>query len=378
MESHPINGCLIFIFMQPQKYLKQLIDPFFQTGRTKEIFTYNPAIQEVRKDAAKVSIEVYNYNFQEIDEYSLMEILETSPFKNDPKITWINIEGISKKQVEQIAAHYGIHNLLVEDILSIGQRPKMDDIDGVLFCLLNMLYFNEQYGSVEQEQVSIAFGENFVITFQEDEHRDVFNSIREKLKLSSSKIRQRGADYLCYSLLDMIVDHYFEVMDKLGERIEKLEEEVIRARSKRPLAQLNALRKEMIVLKRNVAPVRDIINGLIKSESQLLDANNDKYFKDVYDHILQANEVADNYRDMLSNLQDLYISQVNLKMNEVMKVMAVVTCLLAPGTVIGGIFGMNFDVIPTAHQYWGFYVAVGLMLAIPIIMLIIFKRRGWF
>ncbi len=364
--------------MQPQKILKQLIDPFLKTGRTKEIFTYNPAIQEVRKDAEKVVIEVYNYNGQMLEEYSPGEIQETLRFRDDTKITWINIEGICKNDVEQVAAHYGIHNLLVEDILSIGQRPKMDDIDGILFCLLNMLYFNEQYGSVEQEQVSIAFGENFVITFQEDEHRDVFNSIREKLKLNSSKIRQRGADYLCYSLMDMIVDHYFEVMDKLGERIEMLEEEIIRARNKRPLAQLNAMRKEMIVLKRNVSPVRDIINGLIRSESPLLDPNNDKYFKDVYDHIMQANDAAENYRDILSNLQDLYISQVNLKMNEVMKVMAVVTCLLAPGTVIGGIFGMNFEVIPIAHQYWGFYITVGLMLVIPIIMLVIFKRRGWF
>jgi magnesium transporter len=144
------------------------------------------------------------------------------------------------------------------------------------------------------------------------------------------------------------------------------------------LAEINDFRKELIVLKRNVVPVRDLVNGFIKSDSALLQERTTKYFKDVYDHILQANEFAENYRDMMMNLQDLYLSNVNLKMNEVMKVMAVVTCLLAPATVIGGIFGMNFDVIPIAHQNWGFYSTVGIMVFIPLVMIIIFKRRGWF
>lgn len=364
--------------MRPDKYLKHLMEPLFNTGRTKEIFTYNPSIPPVRKDADKVTIHVYHYNHDSFDEHIFDHINDTLPFRESEKISWINIDGICKTDVDKIATHFGIHPLLADDIQSIGQRPKMDDIEGVLFCLLNMLYFNEQYGSVEQEQISIVLGRNFVITFQEDAKRDVFNGIRDKLRISNSKVRLRGADYLCYNLLDMIVDHYFTVMEKLGDRLEALEEEIIRAKSKRPLAKLNNLRKEMIVLKKNVAPVRDIINGFIRSESDLLQENTDKYFKDIYDHIIQANDATENYRDILSNLHDLYISQVNLKMNEVMKVMAIVTCLLAPGTVIGGIFGMNFEVIPITHQQWGFYIAVGLMLIFPIIMLVIFKRRGWF
>jgi magnesium transporter len=254
----------------------------------------------------------------------------------------------------------------------------MDDIEGVLYCLLNMLYFNDKNCSVEIEQVSIVLGRNFVITFQEDASRDVFNGVRDKLKLGGSKVRQRGADYLCYSLLDMIVDHFFDVMEKLGEKIEDLEEEIIRVGNTRSLAKINNFRKELIILKRNVGPVRELINGFIKSESELVDERNHKYFKDVYDHIVQANDFADNYRDMMTTLQDLYLSKVNLRLNEVMKVVAIVTCLLAPATVIGGIFGMNFDVIPYAHQVWGFYAAVGAMFIIPIVMLILFKRRGWF
>jgi magnesium transporter len=157
-----------------------------------------------------------------------------------------------------------------------------------------------------------------------------------------------------------------------------LEEKIIRGSNTRTLAVINSLRKELIVLKRNVSPVRELINGFIRSESDLLEERTTKYFKDVYDHILQANDLAENYRDMMMNLQDLYLSNVNLKTNEVMKVMAIVTCLLAPATVIGGIFGMNFDRIPYLHHQYGFFIAVGLMLIVPIWMLVAFKRRGWF
>jgi len=153
----------------------------------------------------------------------------------------------------------------------------------------------------------------------------------------------------------MIVDNYYVVMEKLGERIESLEEDIVRNANTRSLAKINMLRKEMIILKRSVAPVRELVNGILRSESELIEERTEKYFKDVYDHIIQANDLAENYRDMMMNLNDLYLSNVNLKMNEVMKVMAVVTCLLAPATVIGGIFGMNFESIPLLHNKWGIF-----------------------
>ena len=191
-------------------------------------------------------------------------------------------------------------------------------------------------------------------------------------------MRQSKGDYLLYSMIDLIVDNYFSVMELLSDEIELLEEELVRRSTKRSLAKINMVRKELIVLKRNIAPVRDLVNGIIRSESDLLEDRTTKYFKDIYDHISQAQDLSENYRDMMMSMQGLYINNVNLKMNEVMKVMAVVTCLMAPATVIGGIFGMNFDVIPFAHQRLGFYSTVGAMLMIPMIMLIIFKRRGWF
>jgi magnesium transporter len=363
-----------------KKYFRYLIPvSLFGTNRTKEILNVNPTLNLSRKEAGKVFITVYDYDEGSLIECHHSKVEESFLYKENKHISWINIDGLRKNDVDLISEKYGIHPLIAEDILSVGQRPKMDEVDSILYCLLNMLYYNEITQTVEQEQVSVVLGKGFVITFQEDPQKDVFNPIREKLKMPNSKLRLRGADYLCYSLLDHIVDNYFFVMEKLGERIEQVEEEVIRNSNTRSLARINQLRKELIVLKRNIAPVRDLVGGIIRSESDLLDDSTTKYFKDVQDHITQAHDLSENYRDIMISMQDLYINNVNLKMNEVMKVMAIVTCILAPATVIGGIFGMNFDTNVTFfHKPWGFYIAIAFMLLIPIWMLWAFRKRGWF
>ena len=365
--------------IRPEKYLKYLYLPnIFGTQRTKEILSVNPTVEPQREEAREVNIFVYDYDTQALVEKQLSGIKESFYYKNSNRTSWINIDGIRKADVEAICNHFGIHYLVMEDVLSINQRPKMDEVEGVLFCLLNMLYYNEKKQTVEQEQISIVLGRDFVISFQEDAQRDVFNPLRGKLRINNSKLRQSGADYLCYSMLDLIVDNYFLVMEKLGEQIEMVEEEVVRRSNTRSLARINQLRKEVIVLKRNLAPVRDLIAGIIRSESELLDDKTTKYFKDVHDHILQAYDLSENYRDIMMSMQDLYLNNVNLKLNEVMKVMAIVTCLLAPATVIGGIFGMNFDAIPYLHNEYGFWIAVGIMLLIPLGMIMAFRKRGWF
>lgn len=358
------------------RYLNPLT--LFDTKRTRDIFHVNPTVIPERVEATEIKVNIYDYSPQHLDEQHVADVSGCFLYRDSPHVSWINIDGIRKKDVEAVCEHFGVHGLLVEDIMSVGQRPKMDEMETVMFCLLNMLYFNDKTGAVETEQISIVLGRGYVISFQEDASRDVFNPIREKLKLPSSKLRTGTADYLCYALLDMIVDNYYVVMEKLGNRIEMLEEKIIRSSNTRSLAEINSLRKELIVLKRNVSPVRDLVNGFIRSDSDLLVERTTKYFKDIHDHIVQANDLAENYRDMMMNLQDLYISNVNLKTNEVMKVMAVVTCLLAPATVIGGIFGMNFDRIPYLHHQYGFFIAVGLMLIIPVWMIFIFRKRGWF
>ncbi len=365
------------MFEHSKKYLSYILNPL-ELLRTKKVLQVNPTIAAQRIEPDEVKIFVYDYDVEKISTAEYKKTADCLSFLDTPGISWINVDGLRKTDVESICTHYGIHYLITEDILSIGQRPKMDEIDGLVFCLLNMLYFNEKDSAVEIEQISIVLGKRFVISFQEDASKDVFNPLREKLKIQATKIRQQGADFLFYSLIDMIVDNYYVVMEKLGEKIEQLEEDIIRNADTRSLAKINILRKEMIVLKRSVAPVRELVNGILRSESDLIETRTEKYFKDVYDHIIQANDLAENYRDMMMNLQDLYLSNVNLKMNEVMKVMAVVTCLLAPATVIGGVFGMNFESIPWLHNPYGFFIAMGMMLLIPFLMIWIFRKRGWF
>ncbi|MBS1626826.1 MAG: magnesium/cobalt transporter CorA [Bacteroidetes bacterium] len=364
------------MFQKSLSYFKKL-NPI-AAERTKEILAINPTVIPERIDSTTAKVTVYEFNAQVFTEHLFNSTKSCQRFTNSNTTQWINIEGINKQEVEKICTQFNIHYLVAEDILSIGQRPKTDEINNHLFCLLHMLYFNETTIALETEQISIVLGSHYVISFQEDALRDVFNGLREKMKTASTKLRQSGADYLCYALIDCIVDNYFIVMEKLGDKIELLEEEIIRSPTTKSLAKINQLRKELIVLKRNIAPVRELVNGFIKSESNLLSDNITKYFKDVYDHVIQANDLVENYRDMMITMQDLYINQVNLRMNEVMKVMTIVTCLLAPATVIGGIFGMNFEIIPYLHNRYGFFIAVGLMLLIPVWMIYVFRKRGWF
>ena len=365
------------MFKQSKRYISYILNPM-DLLRTKKVLHVNPTVIATRNEPDEIKLFVFDYDAAQADIKELSNVPESFHYLDSLKTTWLNVDGLRKADVEKISGHFGIHYLITEDILSVGQRPKMDEIEGLLFCLLNMMYFNEKDSTVEIEQVSLVLGKDFVISFQEDAARDVFNPLREKLKIKGSKVRQQKADFLFYSLIDMIVDNYFIVMERLGEKIEGLEEDIVRNANTRTLAKINMLRKEMIVLKRSIAPVRELVNGILRSESDLIEERTEKYFKDIYDHIIQANELAENYRDMMMNLNDLYLSNVNLKMNEVMKVMTVVTCLLAPATVIGGIFGMNFETIPLLHNKWGFFISVGLMLFVPLLMIRMFRKRGWF
>lgn len=364
--------------MKKKNLLNSIFSPIDFLLGTHKVVGVNPTIPPVRQAEIKSAITVFEYNNEWVKETELKEVEACFPYKVTNAVTWINVAGLKKEEVEKLCTHFEIHPLLIEDILSIGQRAKMDDINGLLFCLLNMLYFNDSQNQMESEQLSLILGKNFVISFQEDNSRDVFESLRGKLEMPNSKVRQNKADFLFYALIDLVVDHYFIVMEKLGNKIENVEELIVLYPNTRSLAKINNLRKEMILLKRNVAPVRELVSGILRSESDLIENRTEKYFKDVYDHIVQATDLSDNYRDMMMNLHDLYINNVNLKMNEVMKVMAVVTCLLAPATVIGGIFGMNFERIPLLHNKWGFYISVALMLLVPVMMVRMFRKRGWF
>lgn len=347
----------------------------------KPLTSFNPTkIVEHRQQREMDPVyTVYDYNAAGYEEVKHVAFEDCTKYITSGRVTWINVDGIKKTEVEKLCSHYGVHHLLVEDIISTGQRPKMDDSEEVIFCLLPMLYYNVNTGEIESEQVSIVLGNQFVISFQEDPKRDVFDPIRERIRNGNIRLRRGTADYLVYSLIDIIVDSYFGIIEKINARIERLEDILLlQKREQATLSRLSILRREVMVLRRSIGPVKELVHGFIKSDSNLLEEEHEKYYKDVLDHITLANEYVENHRDMVMNLQDLSMSQINLRMNEVMKVFTLLATLMAPATVIGGIFGMNFDVIPLSHQHDGFYITVGLMLLIPLLMLIYFKRKGWF
>jgi len=357
--------------------IPDVLNPF--KVRKQRIMNYNPVTGPASRPPGRCEkVTIFDYTPVHVTESSGEDHRMIFKYIDTPEPTWINVDGINKETVHEICTKTSIHLLLEEDIMSIGQRAKMDEIGQHLFALLPMAYYNVESATIEYEQVSIVLGKNYVISFQEEATRDVFDHVREKLRIENSRIRSAGADYLCYNLLDVIVDSYFLILDKLGDRIELMEDLVQHQPNTRTLARINYLRRELLLFKRAISPVRDLINGFMKCESPLLDERTMKYFKDVYDHIIQANDLAENYREALLNVQEQYHTQINLKMNEIMKVLAVVTTLMAPLTLVAGIYGMNFEYMPELHTHNGYFIVLGSMIFMLVGMIIFFRKRGWF
>jgi magnesium transporter len=361
-----------------KQYLKYL-NPL-QLLQTKKVLKNNPTVDTVHHRTTPSVLSLFSYNQTICHAGQHIQIEEVRSDLFNPAFNyWLNLDIINKESVEHLGKTLGLHNLIVEDILGENERPKLDEIDEYLMCVMHMLYYNDQTHSIENEQVSFVLSTNFLVSFQDDSLRDSFNSVRDKFQVSHSKLKSQSIDYLLYMLMDSIVDHYFIVLEKLGDQIEKLEEEITNGKTNNfTMNSINSLRKELIFFRRNAMPVKDLLASIIKSDNDLLKEANMRYFKDVYDHSAQINDLTENYRDVITNIRDLYVSQMNMKMNEVMKLLAIVTSLLAPPTVIGGIFGMNFDRIPYLHHQNGFWIATCMMLLFPVIMLIYFRRKGWF
>lgn len=347
--------------------------------KRKKLNTFNPKRVIVTGADTPTVYSNYSYNDQRMAHVTTPSLQECAMHVPEDTVTWINVDGLHKNEVEALCHHFGIHPLLVEDILSVGQRAKADDMESHMFCLMPMLSYNNDTGMVQAEQLSIVLSNHLLISFQPDPQQDPFTPIRERLKNPAAPIRKRvSSDYLAYSLMDAVVDDYFTVLEKLSERLERLEDEVVTRPNNSILLKITLLRHEIMVVKRAITPVRELITSFWHSDNPLINTINRKYFKDVYDHIVLAIEYTENYREMAINVQDLYMNQVNTRMNEVMKILTVVTTLLAPATVIGGVFGMNFDKIPYAHHPHGFTIAVITMLSVSGLMLLFFRKKGWF
>lgn len=329
------------------------------------------------KSDEEVSVTVMDY-----DEGSFLEkILKSSDecllFKNKPTVTWINVDGIHQVDlIRKFGECYGFHPLVLEDILNTDQRPKLEDYGEYMYIVLKMLH-HEKGQEILPEQISLIVGKNFVFSFQEGIKGDVFDPIRVRIRTGKGRIRDMGADYLAYSLIDAIVDNYFVVLEDIGERIEDLEEEVATNPGPPTLSGIHHLKREMIFLRKAVWPLREVAGTLERGESVLITAPTRVYLRDVYDHTIQVMDVIETYRDMLSGLFDIYLSSISNRINEVMRFLTVIGTIFMPLTFIVGVYGMNFPNIPELKWKWGYPAVVLIMAGIASGMAVYFKRRKW-
>lgn len=329
------------------------------------------------KKVEKVIITVFNYDSERYEEKELKSIEECFPYKDTPTVTWINMAGIHQVDImEKIGNHFGIHPLVMEDILNTGQRPKMDDLEDYVYVVLKMLNYNEEDDEIDAEQISIILGQNFVISFREKE-RDVFEPIRERIRKNKGRIRKKGADYLAYTLVDSVVDNYFAILEKIGERIEFLDEELVENPSTQTLQEIHGLRRELIFLRKSIWPLREVISELERGESSLIKESTGIYLRDVYDHTIQVIDTVETFRDMISGILDVYLSSISNKMNEVMKVLTIIATIFIPLTFLAGVYGMNFRYMPELEWRWGYFTALFLMASVGIGMVIYVRKKKW-
>ena len=324
-----------------------------------------------------VKISVLDYEKDHCVEKNIEHIEECFPFRDTPEITWINIKGIHDTEIiEKLGKHFKIHPLTLEDILNTNQRPKIEDFGDFIFVIFKMIYYNEKTNDIDSEQISIIFGSNFVLSFQETEGK-FFDNVKDRIIKGKGKIRKMGSDYLAYVLMDTVVDNYFVILEKVGEKIEDLEEELIANPTPKILQAIHDLKRSMIILRKSVWPLREILSGMERGELVFIQDSTKIYIKDVYDHTVQIIDTIETYRDILAGMIEIYLSSISNRMNEIMKVLTIITTIFIPLTVVTGIYGMNFKHMPEIEWQFGYYMVLIIMLSIGISMLLYFKKRKW-
>lgn len=330
------------------------------------------------KKVEKVQISVFNYDEFNLEEKEIIKIEDCFSYKDKEGVRWINIEGIHDTQiVEKIGNCFGIHTLAQEDILNTDQRPKVDNFDQNIFIVLKMLSFDSKKNEIITEQVSFILGSDFVISFQEGIKGDVFNPVRERIRGNKGRIRKAGSDYLTYRLLDAIIDNYFIILEILGESVELIEKELVKNPTTKTLQEVHHLKREMIFLRKAVWPLREVISNIQRSESSLIKETTKIYLRDVYDHTIQVMDTIESFRDMLSGMLEIYLSTMNNKLNQIMKVLTIIATIFMPPTFIVGIYGMNFKYLPELEWKYGYPAVMLFILIVSCGMLFYFKKKKW-
>ncbi|WP_419659897.1 CorA: magnesium transport protein [Desulfosarcina variabilis str. Montpellier] len=323
------------------------------------------------------SLSMLHFDAETHIEQPLTDIGEATSLLTPDATTWINVVGIQDiALIEDIGRHYHIHPLTLEDILNTTQRPKVESFDDYLFIVIKMLEHDKEKDSIVSEQLSLVLGKTVLISFQEDEG-DVFNPVRERIRKGKGRIRSAGCDYLAYALIDAIVDNYFVILENVGQRLEAVEEAIDSDLDADILEKIHTIRRELIYLRKQVWPIREIITYLQKDGAPLIGEATGPFLRDVYDHTIQVIDTIESLRDMLSGMQDLYLSIISNRMNEVMKVLTIIATIFIPLSFIAGIYGMNFNHMPELTWRWGYPAVWLLIIGIVAMMIVFFRRKKW-
>ncbi|MFC2170140.1 magnesium/cobalt transporter CorA [Acidobacteriota bacterium] len=326
----------------------------------------------------KVRISVLDYSEDDYRESETVAPEECFKFKDTKNVTWINVDGIHKVDIiEKIGRQYEVHPLIIEDIVNPQQRPKMEDFGNNIYIVFKMLDYDDEGKEIKSEQVSLILGDTFVISFQEKQG-DIFDPIRQRIRNAKGRIRKMGSDYLAYSLIDAIVDNYFIILEKVGERIEELENKIVSNPEPDVLQEIYKLKRSVIFLRKTVWPLRELISGLEKVETSIIREVIHKYLRDIYDHTIQIIDTVETYRDLLSGMHDTFLTSLSNRMNEVMKILTIIATIFIPLTFIAGIYGMNFKFMPELNWKWGYFSVWGIIILIVFGMFFFFKRKKWF
>jgi magnesium transporter len=330
------------------------------------------------KEKLPITITLIDYDSDHFIEQTVLNIPDLAGYKESETTTWINVDGVHEAEIlEQIGKIFDIHPLTLEDILNTNQRPKLDNHPNYIYIVLRMFFLGEKDNPLKNEQVSVILTKDSIITFLEDPG-DVFDPLRERLRKSSTKLREYGASYLAYALIDSVVDSYFHILEKVGEDIEGLEDNLVTEPNKINLKAIHVLRREMILLRRAIWPVREVVSTLQKNENEFIEEKTRFYLRDVYDHTIQVMDTIESFREMVIGLLDTYISSTSNKLSEVMKVLTIISTLFIPLTFLAGVYGMNFRYFPELNYTWmypwGFWT---LALIVVVVMAIFFKKKKW-
>lgn len=329
------------------------------------------------KSKDELFIEAFDYTKEDCTESKLKTIEDTFNFRHTNSITWINVNGLNHvAQIEKLGLHYQMHPLVLEDIVNITQRPKIDEYDDYLFIVLKMMYYDKAQHLVS-EQVSFVMGKNYVLSFQESEG-DVFDVVRNRIRHAKGRIRNMQSDYLLYTLFDAIVDHYFYIIEVLTDKIEDFETNLFEGRVNDDTSKnIQNLKREILKVRRAIFPLREVLNRIEKNESSLIQKRTLTYYRDIYDHLIQVSENIDINREMVWSLMDMYMSSISNRMNEVMKVLTIMASIFIPLTFIAGVYGMNFQHMPELHYKYGYFIVWAIMIIIFVGLLYYFKRKNW-